>query len=78
MGPNYSHQVTLSGHELSTGVPVWFDLTAVGSGTGKPVTTAVLDPAHPNRGDTRNTSGLWNIWVITDLLLLSRLLFRST
>ena len=26
VGPNYRQPVTLSGHELSTGVPVWFDL----------------------------------------------------
>jgi hypothetical protein len=64
VGPNYHQPVTLSGHELSTGAPVWFDLSAVGSGPGNPMTTAVLDPANPNRGDTGNTSGLWNIWGI--------------
>ncbi len=64
VGPNYPQPVTLSGHELSTDAPVWFDLSPVGNGPGNPVTMAVLDPAAPNRGDTRNASGLWNIWGI--------------
>lgn len=64
VGPNYHQAVTLSGHELATGAPVWFDLSAVGSGPGNPMTMAVLDPAQPNRGDTGNASGTWNIWGI--------------
>jgi hypothetical protein len=64
VGPNYHQPVMLSGHELSTGAPVWFDLSAVGSGPGNPMTRAVLDPAAPNRGDTGNARGTWNIWGI--------------
>ena len=64
VGPSYHQPVTLSGHELATGAPVWFDLSAVGSGPGSPLTTAVLNPAAPNRGDTGTASGTWNIWGI--------------
>ncbi len=65
VGPNYHQPVTLSGHELSTGAPVWFDLSSPGgSSPGDPMTRAVLDPAAPNRGATTNASGRWNIWGI--------------
>lgn len=64
VGPNYHQPVTLTGHDLSTGAPVWFDLSAVGSSPGNPMRTAVLDPANPNRGDTDNARGTWNIWGI--------------
>lgn len=64
VGPSYHQPVTLSGHELSTGAPVWFDLSAVGSGPGAPMTQAALDPTNPNRGETTNASGVWHIWGI--------------
>lgn len=38
----YAHLVHLSGSELSTGSPLWFQI-----GNSVPTTTPVLDPAHP-------------------------------
>jgi hypothetical protein len=66
VGPEYHQPVILSGHDLSTGAPVWFDLGAnvAGGGPGNPMTRAVLDPTNPNRGETTNASGIWNIWGI--------------
>ena len=69
VGQNYHQPVILSGHEFSTGAPVWFDMHAIGSSPGDPMTSAVLDPAVPNRGSTTNASGLWNIWGDPALLL---------
>jgi hypothetical protein len=62
VGPNYTEPVTLQGRDLLSGVPIWFDVYANGSTPDKLSTLATLDPAHPNRGFTRNSTGLWNIW----------------
>jgi hypothetical protein len=64
VGPNYHQPVTLSGHELATGGPVWFDLGGVAESPGDPMAAAVLDPTAPNRGSTTNATGSWNIWGI--------------
>ena len=64
VGPNYTNPVTLQGRDLLSGVPIWFDVYGSGSAQDNFTTLATLDPAHPNRGFTRNTSGLWNIWSI--------------
>lgn len=64
VGPNYAQPVTLSGHELRTGAPLWFQIYPA------PYTTqAVLDPAAPNRGGTDNSTGHWNIWGIGVVVL---------
>jgi hypothetical protein len=60
VGPNYSNPVTLQGQDITDATPAWFDLT--GAGPGNATTTAVLDPNHPNRGGTDNSTGHWNIW----------------
>lgn len=65
VGPNYNQAVTLSGHDLRSGSPLWFDLFPPNkTGTDEYGTSAVLDPTMPNRGDTMNSTGTWNIWGI--------------
>jgi hypothetical protein len=64
VGPNYTNPVTLQGRDLLSGVPIWFDVYTNGSTQDSLTTLVTLDPAHPNRGSTRNTTGLWNIWDI--------------
>jgi hypothetical protein len=60
VGPNFNQSVTLSGHELDSGAPIWF-----GKDSAQPQTThEVLDPSTPNRGSTGREQGLWNIWGI--------------
>lgn len=69
VGPNYNQKVTLSGKDLRSGEPLWFDVypsndphqAAIGVGIH---TQAVLDPAGPNRGTTQNSTGSWGIWGI--------------
>jgi hypothetical protein len=66
VGPNYAQPVTLSGRELATGTPFWFDVYPNNLSGGRDTygTSAVLDPTAPNRGSTDNSSGHWNIWGI--------------
>ena len=64
MGPNYGEPVTLQGHDLRSGTPIWW-LLLDRSGTDDPANAApsvVLDPAIPNRGSTDNSAGHWNIY----------------
>lgn len=69
VGPNAAEPVTLTGHELTTGAALWFQIyPSNGVATDNPdalsvyTTHAVLDPAAPNRGSTDNSTGHWNIW----------------
>lgn len=66
VGPNINLPVTLSGRDLRHDAPLWFDIYPpnVGGGTDYYTTSAVLDPAYPNRGSTTNNLGHWNIWGI--------------
>lgn len=60
VGPDFNQPVTLSGHELTTGAPIWF-----GKDSEQPQTThEVLDPSAPNRGGTNHEQGVWHIWGI--------------
>lgn len=59
IGPNYHQSVTLTGKDLRSGAPLWFDVY------GRPDTTqAVLGPNGANRGTASNSTGTWNIWGI--------------
>lgn len=76
VGPNYAQPVTLEGHDLHTGAPLWFQIYPSNAApTNNPdadsvyTTLAVLDPATPNRGDTQNSTGHWNIWGIGIIVL---------
>lgn len=76
VGPNVAQPVTLTGHELSTGAPLWFQVyPSNGVPTDNPdalsvyTTHAVLDPAAPNRGATDNSTGHWNIWGVGIIVL---------
>lgn len=64
VGPNVQQPVTLSGRDLRSGVPLWFEMypSNSGGGTDYYTTSAVLDPSAPNRGSTDNSEGHWNIW----------------
>ena len=76
VGPNVAQPVTLTGHDLSTGAALWFQVyPSNGVPTDNPdaisvyTTHAVLDPAAPNRGFTDNTTGHWNIWGVGIIVL---------
>jgi hypothetical protein len=70
VGPNYFEPITLSGRELRSNAPLWFEVYP-GSGTQSIFTiSAILDPGAPNRGSANPSSGHWNIWGI-GLLVLS-------
>ena len=76
VGPDDPEPVTLSGHELHTGAPLWFQLYPSNAiPTDDPdaltayTTQAVLDPAAPNRGTAHNQLGNWTIWGIGLLVL---------
>ena len=43
VGPHFSSKITLRGKNVHTGVPIWFQLL-----NDPAVTSAVLDPQHPN------------------------------
>ncbi|HEV2458183.1 MAG TPA: hypothetical protein VGS80_07435 [Ktedonobacterales bacterium] len=63
VGPNYGEAVTLQGHELRTGTPMWFVLLGPGSYTAANAAPSVaLDPAMPNRGGAANSAGQWNVY----------------
>ena len=49
VGPNVSQPVTLSGRDLHSGAPLWFEMYPPNYGGGKDyfTTTAVLDPVAP-------------------------------
>ena len=66
VGPNVNQPVTLSGRDLRSGAPLWFEMYPPNYGGGKDyfTTTAILDPSAPNRGSTNNSTGHWNIWGI--------------
>jgi hypothetical protein len=69
VGPNYFQPVTLSGRELRSNAPLWFEVYQ-GAGTNSIFTThATLDPGAPNRGSAEPRSGHWNIWGIGLLVL---------
>jgi hypothetical protein len=71
VGPNYILPVTLSGRELRSNAPLWFEVYAGGAlATSVFTTSATLDPGSPNRGSAAPRSGHWNIWGI-GLLVLS-------
>lgn len=76
VGPNDEKPVTLTGRDVRTGFPLWFQVYPSNSvPTNDPdaisvyTTRAVLDPGAPNRGSTINNSGYWNIWGIGILVL---------
>jgi hypothetical protein len=76
VGPNFAQPVTLTGHDVRTATPLWFQLyPSNGIPTDNPdaltayTTHLVLDPAAPNRGSTENSSGHWNIWGIGVMVL---------
>src|SRR5258708_6201633 len=65
VGPNVTQPVTLAGHELQSGAPLWFEIYP---SIAAPITAqtrsvytmqAVLDPASPNRGRTTDSKGHW-------------------
>ncbi|MDE3230456.1 MAG: hypothetical protein KGO05_11290 [Chloroflexota bacterium] len=60
IGPGYSKPVTLQGHDLRTGTPIWFAL--LNPGAENLALSVALDPAMPNRGYTDNSAGHWNIY----------------
>jgi hypothetical protein len=70
VGPNVTQPVTLTGHELRAGAPLWFEIYPTNAAPITPQTRsvytmqAVLDPASPNRGGTTNSKGHWGIWGI--------------
>lgn len=69
VGPNYPQWVELSGHELKTHAPMWFQMfpSNGGPGAGGPgalTERAILLPSTPNRGSAQNSLGTWNIWGI--------------
>jgi hypothetical protein len=66
VGPNVNQPVTLTGHDLRSGKPLWFEVYPSNNGGGADYFTksAVLDPAAPNRGSADNSAGHWNIWGI--------------
>lgn len=71
VGPNYDQPVTLTGHEVRSGVALWFQIYPSNDiPTDNPdalttyTTHAMLAPAAPNRGTADNSRGHWNIWGI--------------
>jgi hypothetical protein len=71
VGPNYFQPVTLSGREVRSNAPLWFEVYAGGVlATSVFTTSATLDPGAPNRDSANPSSGWWNIWGI-GLLVLS-------
>ena len=70
VGPNVTQPVTLTGHELHAGAPLWFEIYPTNAAPITPQTRsvytmqAVLDPTAPNRGGTTNSKGHWGIWGI--------------
>ncbi len=71
VGPNYAEPVMLTGQDVRSGTPLWFQIYPSNSvPTSDPdadsiyTTHAVLDPNAPNRGGTENTTGHWGIWGI--------------
>ena len=68
IGANFYKPVTLSGHDLRTNTPLWFHFLN-GSAPATYTTSAVLDPAIPNRGSAINKEGRWEIWGIGLVLL---------
>ncbi len=69
VGPNYFQPVTLSGRELRSNAPLWFEVYPGAAPTSIFTTHATLDPGAPNRGSTEPRSGHWNIWGIGVLVL---------
>jgi hypothetical protein len=61
VGPTYGKPVTLQGHDLRTGTPMWFALLSPGSNTAAARSVA-LNPAMPNRGGTDTSAGHWNVY----------------
>jgi hypothetical protein len=71
VGPNYFHPVTLSGREVRSNTPLWFEVYAGGVlATSVFTTAATLDPGAPNRDTAEPSSGHWGVWGI-GLLVLS-------
>ncbi len=69
VGPNYNEPVTLSGRDLRSGAPLWFDIYPSNDYHGYAAnvgyhTHAVLDPSGPNRGYETYDNDNWNIWGI--------------
>jgi len=66
VGPNVAQPVTLTGHDLRTRAPLWFQIypNPYSAADSVYTTSAVLDPMAPNRGSTDNSTGHWNIWGI--------------
>jgi hypothetical protein len=71
VGPNYSEPVTLTGQDMRSGTPIWFQVYPNnGVPTSDPnadsvyTAHAVLDPNAPNRGGATNSTGHWGIWGI--------------
>jgi hypothetical protein len=71
VGPNYFQPVTLSGREVRSNAPLWFEMYAGGVlATSVFTTSATLDPGAPNRDTAEPRSGHWGVWGI-GLLVLS-------
>ncbi|HEY7124102.1 MAG TPA: hypothetical protein VH540_09150 [Ktedonobacterales bacterium] len=71
VGPNYNQPVTLTGQDVRSGTPLWFQVypsnaipTSDPNADSSYTTHAVLDPTAPNRGATENSTGHWGIWGI--------------
>ena len=71
VGPNVAQPVTLTGHDVRTGRPLWFEAfpsNAIPSDSPGSVSTysphLTLDASAPNRGSSENSTGHWNIWGI--------------
>ncbi len=75
VGPNSLQPVTLRGREVDTGALLWFEiypdpgLPSGFQGHSTYTTSAVLDPAAPNRGSTDNGTGHWSIFGIGLIML---------
>ena len=70
VGPNYFEPVTLSGRELRSNAPLWFEIYAGGMlATSVFTTSATLDPGAPNRDTAEPGSGHWGVWGIGLLVL---------
>jgi hypothetical protein len=61
IGPNYDQWVALTGHDLRTGAPLWFQIYDTSPDYS---THALLIPHASHRGDMANSMGTWDIWGI--------------
>jgi len=69
VGPNYFYPVTLTGRELRSNTPMWFEIYPSAGERSIYTTQVVLDPGAPNRGSAQPRGERWNIWGIGILVL---------